>query len=260
MKPSLLIDIDGVFRIGEDKLIEGSIEALDYLKKNKIKHLFLTNGTRACRETIAKQLQNIGLDIKESEIFTAPLATIDYIKSQKKDPKIFLIGEGDTYKDFEKRGIEIVKNEQDVDYVVIGFDRTLDHKKLTIAHRLLIKESELIAINADKQFKAEDGFYPGPKLTIAGLEASTGKKAIVIGKPQKLFFEEALKELGSKKDETFIIGDSIESDINGGKNIGLKTILVKTGVFNENELRNSKLNPDYILNSIKDLPDLIERL
>jgi ribonucleotide monophosphatase NagD (HAD superfamily) len=77
---NLLIDIDGVLRIGEKEIIPGARETLSYIRKCNMNPHFLSNGTRASRETIAKQLQSIGLDIKKDEIFTAPIATALHMK------------------------------------------------------------------------------------------------------------------------------------------------------------------------------------
>ncbi len=258
---NLLIDIDGVFRIGERKIIPGALEALQYIKRNKINHLFVSNGTRACRETVAKQLQGIGLDIKKEEIFTAPIATALYIKSKKSGAKIFLVAEGDTQKDFEQFGISVTRKEEQVDFVVIGYDRELDYKKLTYAFRALINGAEMVAMNVDKRFRQEDNLlYPATVMAAAGLEACTGKKPVVIGKPSEPFFKAALKELKAKKESTIMIGDSIEGDIAGAKKLGIKTILVKTGSYSKTELDKSKINPDYIIDSIKDFSYVMEKL
>ncbi len=258
---NLLIDIDGVFRLGERKIIPGALEALQYIKRNKINHLFVSNGTRACRETVAKQLQGIGLDIREEEIFTAPVATALYIKSKKPETRIFLIAEGDTQKDFEQFGISVTRKEEIVDFVVIGYDRELDYRKLTFAFRALINGAEMVAMNVDKRFRQEDGLlYPATVFAAAGLEASTGKEPVVIGKPRKPFFEAALKELKAKKESTIMIGDSIEGDIAGAKKLGIKTILVKTGSYSKTELEKSPVKPDYMIDSIKDFPDVMERI
>lgn len=258
---NLLIDIDGVFRIGERKIIPGALESLQYIKRNKINHLFVSNGTRACRETVAKQLQDIGLDIKKDEIFTAPTATALFIKSKKAGAKIFLIAEGDTQKDFEQLGISVTRKEEQVDFVVIGYDRGLDYKKLTSAFRALINGAELIAMNVDKRFRQEDNLlYPATVMAAAGLSACTGKEPVVIGKPRKPFFEAALKEMKAKKESTIMIGDSIEGDIAGAKKLGIKTILVKTGSYSKTELEKSPVKPDYMIDSIKDFSSLMERI
>jgi HAD superfamily hydrolase (TIGR01458 family) len=258
---NLLIDIDGVLRLGETELVPGALEAIDYIRKNEINHLFVTNGTRASRETVVSQLQKLGFDIKEDEMFTAPVATAMYINSIKQGARIFLIAEGDTEKDFEGHGIKVVRKEEPVDFVVIGYDRELDYEKLSIAFRLLVNGAELIAMNIDKRFKREDGlFYPAAVLASAGLKACTDKEYVVIGKPQKPFFETAMKKLNAEKDDTVMIGDFLEGDIIGAKNSGIQAIMVKTGSYNEDDVNKSEIKPDHVIDSIKDLPELLEGL
>jgi HAD superfamily hydrolase (TIGR01458 family) len=255
MKPkALLIDIDGVLRIGESEIIPGALEAVKFLKENKIPHLFVSNGTRSSRETVAKQLNSIGLDISEGELFTAPIATIDFINSVKPGARIFLMAEGDTAKDFERADIRVTKKEEPVDFVVIGYDRNFTYDTLSIAFRLVMNGAKLVAMNVDKIFQREEGPFPATGISVVGLEYCTGETAKITGKPNKTFFEIALKKLGTKPEETAIVGDFLDGDIIGGKNAGLMGILVKTGSYNEEALEKSETKPDLILDSIKDLP------
>jgi HAD superfamily hydrolase (TIGR01457 family) len=258
MKPkAFLVDIDGVLRI-ESRVIPGALEALRFLKENRIPHLFVSNGTRSSRETVTKKLNSMGFDISEEELFTAPMATADYINAAKPNAKIFLMTEGDTERDFEKAGIEVTKKEEQVDFVVIGYDRNFTYDTLSIAFRLIMNGARIIAMNFDKTFKREDGLFPGPGLTATGLEFCTNKKAVIIGKPNRTFFDMAVKELGSKPEETAMVGDFLDGDIIGAKNSGLMAIMVKTGSYDEEAVRKSDIKPDIVLESIKDLPGWVK--
>jgi HAD superfamily hydrolase (TIGR01458 family) len=257
MKPkAFLVDIDGVLRT-EGVVMPGAVEAARFLKESRIPHLFISNGTRSSKESVARKLNSIGLEISEKEIFTAPVATADYVKSLKPDASIFLIAEGDTQRDFEKAGIKVTKEEEPVDFVVVGYDRNLTYDTLSKAFRLIRNGAGLIAMNVDKTFEREDGMFPAPGLYVKGLEYCTGKEALVIGKPNRTLFEMALRELGSRPDETAMVGDMLDVDIIGAKNSGLMAIMVKTGGYEEDSVRKSDIKPDIVLDSIKDLPGWI---
>ncbi len=257
---NLLIDIDGVVRVGDKKIIPGAKEFISYMKEKKINYLFITNSTRNSRSTTARQLKEMGLDVKEEEIFTGPIATALYITSVKKNSKIFLLAEGDTDKDFESYGITVTRKEEPVDFVVLGYDRKSSFEKYGIIFRLLLKGSGFIAMNRDRKFVTENSVIPATGLYVKGLEYCLNKEAFITGKPNKHFFESALKHIGAKKPNTFVVGDSMESDIEGAKNSGLRSIMVKTGSFNKDILKKSKIKPTYLVESVAGIPKLLDRL
>ena len=93
---------------------------------------------------------------------------------------------------------------------------------------------------------------------MAGLEYVAGIEATVLGKPSAAYFAAAVEALGSEPAVTWIVGDDLEGDIAGGRNHGLKTILVRTGKFRPDELEVSRVQPDAIVSSIAQLPDWLE--
>jgi NagD protein len=258
MDKTLLIDIDGVLRI-EGKPIEGAIETIEYLKENGIPFLFVSNGTRNSRDSVAKELADMGFNITGDAIFTAPLATAGYINSKKEGARIFMIAEGDTERDFEKEGIKVTRKEEPVDFVVLGYDRRYTYDTVSIAFRQILSGSGFIAMNIDKNFVRADGFFPAGGLLVKGLEFCTGKEATVIGKPNKTFFDMAMKVVGSTPDKTVMIGDLLEGDIIGAKKAGLEAIMVRTGSYDEGDVKASAIKPDMTLDSIRDLPGALKK-
>ena len=91
---------------------------------------------------------------------------------------------------------------------------------------------------------------------VKAIEYSSGKKSILMGKPEKNFFDLAVKDLELIKDNILMIGDDITSDIEGSINANLKAIQVKTGKFQEKDLKHST-QPHYRIESINDLPKLL---
>jgi ribonucleotide monophosphatase NagD (HAD superfamily) len=86
----------------------------------------------------------------------------------------------------------------------------------------------------------------------------TGKTAAVLGKPSEEFFRLALADMGLAPEEVAMIGDDIESDVGGAQRVGMKGVLVRTGKYRENLTVRSDVTPDLTINSIADLPELIE--
>jgi len=89
---------------------------------------------------------------------------------------------------------------------------------------------------------------------VAALEYAADTEAAIIGKPSRAYFETAVSDMGLSADRVAMIGDDLDTDIGGGQNAGLKTILVKTGKTDDKILEDSAIEPDWILESIADLP------
>jgi HAD superfamily hydrolase (TIGR01450 family) len=157
--------------------------------------------------------------------------------------------------DFKGTGLTITRKEEPVDFVVLGYDSRTNFEMLDSAFRLIKDGAELVAMHEDKAFPGKPNIGLGA--FARALEYSTDKKAIIIGKPSKIFFELGMKLISASAKETAMVGDSLRGDIIGAKNAGLKAIMVKTGNFNEKELDESKIKPDYLIDSIRDLPKLL---
>ncbi len=240
----LLLDLDGVLYI-IDKPIEGAQETLKKLKK-RFKVRFITNTTTKPKKLIYEKLKNMGFDVEENEIFSALEATKQFLK--EKNAGAFLILTDIAKEDFKDIPKEPVK------YVVVGDARdNFTYENMNKAFRYLMDGAELIAAAKNKYFRDKDG-----KLSldcgayVVGLEFATGKKAKLIGKPNKDFFLLAVKSMGLKPEEVAVIGDDIESDVKGGMDAGLKGILVKTGKFTPEDL-NKGIEPDLIIENINEL-------
>ncbi len=252
---NFLIDIDGVL-YHEDRIIGGANEAIRYLEKNNFDYVLVTNTTRIPKQKLIERLTSFGFKVNERQLLTAISATIDYIKSRKENAKCYLIAPDESDVDFKETGLTITRKEEPVDFVVLGYDFRTNFKMLDSAFRLVMKGAELVAMHEDKTFPGKPKQNIGLGAFVRGLEYSTNKKATVIGKPNKNFFKLGMEKISAIADETVMIGDSLTGDIIGAKNAGLKAILVKTGNFNEKELNESKIKPDYLINSIKYLPNL----
>ncbi len=250
-----LIDIDGVLYHG-DRIIEGADEAIKYLEKNKFDYVLVTNTTRMPKHKIIEKLTTFGFKVNETRLLTSLSATVDYIKSKKENAKCYLIAPDESDTDFKGTNLTITRKEEPVSFVVLGYDYRTNFEMLDSAFRLIMDGAELVAMHEDKVFPGKPKQNIGLGAFVRSLEYSTSKKATIIGKPSKNFFELGMKKISANAKETAMIGDSLTGDIIGAKNAGLKTIMVKTGNFNEKELDGSKIKPDYLIDSIKDLPNL----
>ena len=249
----LLLDLNGVFYTGE-QLLKGAIEAIEFLKSNKVPHRFITNTTTESLDTFHNKLTQMGLPIDKSEIISSPYAAVLYLRQRGK-PKCHLLLAEDTKKDFAAFPV----SDTEPDFVVIGdMGDRWNYHILNQAFQLLSNGAELIALHKGKYWQVEDGLRLDIGAFVTGLEYATGKTATVIGKPDSAFFQLALEELGLPNENVAMVGDDIDSDVGGAKLVGLTGVLVKTGKYREESAARSEVQADAVLESIADLKQIFE--
>jgi len=154
------------------------------------------------------------------------------------------------------RSTEFEKNVSDV---LVGFDKDFNFTKLLRASSYIKAGANFIGSNEDAELplNRDDLLIPGTGCIIASVKFGTKKEPTIVGKPSRLAFD-LINELtgGTKPEECAMFGDRLDTDIQFGKNCGLKTVLTLTGVTSENQLSNSSIQPDLV---IRDFGDLFEK-
>ncbi|HLX63789.1 MAG TPA: HAD-IIA family hydrolase [Planctomycetota bacterium] len=242
-----LIDMDGVIYRGSE-LIRGAERFINELQDAEVPFLFLTNNSqRTCRD-VAVKLHRLGIKVDEKHVFTCAMATARFLAQQKPHGTAYVIGEGGLLNALHINGYSIV--DKDPDYVVIGEGRTFNAEMVEAALGMLLHGAKLIATNLDPNCPTQHGMRPGCGAIVAMLEAASGIKALSVGKPSPVMMRTARKELGLRSEQTVMIGDTMETDIIGGVQLGYKTVLVLSGGTRREHLRNYAYEPDLIVDSI----------
>jgi len=254
---AITFDLDGVFYQG-DRLINGAAEVAAWVRDKDIPHLFITNTSSRPRSALVNKLKTFGIHTDESHILTPPVATTSWLKQQHNKQKIALFVAESTQTEFS--GFSLWHEDEDegeVTAVVVGdLGEQWTFQTLNSAFRLLMKQPQpqLIALGMTRYWQANDGLRLDVAPFIVALEYASGIQAIVLGKPAKPFYQAAIDILGTAPGEIIMLGDDIHGDVKGAQNAGMQGILVKTGKFRPADLQQG-IQPDAVLDSIKDLPD-----
>ncbi|QDV36929.1 HAD-IIA family hydrolase [Tautonia plasticadhaerens] len=245
-----LIDMDGVIYRG-GQLIPGADRFIAGLRKADVPFRFLTNNSQRTRRDVATRLQRLGIDVEMEHVYTCAMATARFLAQQKPGGTAYVIGEGGLLNALHENGYAIV--DRDPDYVVVGEGRTISFEMVEAALGMILGGAKLIATNLDPNCPTEGGLRPGCGATAAMLEAASGTKAFSVGKPSPVMLRGARKELGLTTDQTVVIGDTMETDILGGVQLGFRTVLVLSGGTRRADLGRYAYRPDKIVESIADL-------
>lgn len=247
----LLLDMDGVIYRGHS-LIPGADRFVAGLIEHGIPFSFLTNNSQRTRRDVATKLRRMGMPVEDHHVYTCALATASFLADQKPFGTAYVIGEGGLHSALHDVGYSIVDSHPD--YVVVGEGRTFTMEMLERACNLIKGGARLIATNMDPNCPIQNGgMRPGCGATVAMLESATGVKAFSVGKPSPIMMRAARKELGLSAAETTIIGDTMETDILGGVQLGYRTILVLSGGTKQQDLATYAFQPDKVIDSIADI-------
>ena len=246
----VLLDIDGVLHVGM-QAVAGANETLHWLEKHGYQVCFVTNTTTSSRATLVEKLKEIALSIDEQRLVTAPVATANYIRQHYPDKRCWLLTKGDTARDFAD--INLVESQADI-IVIGGAEELLTYENMNHAFRMLMNGAILLATHTNLYWRTDEGLQLDSGPFVHALETATGERAIVLGKPNLAFFEQALLTINVEPQEAVMVGDDIENDIGGAQRAGLQGALVCTGKHNAQSPLLARIHPDAILPSIADLP------
>lgn len=255
MSSGYLIDMDGVLYRGP-QLIPGADYFLQQLRRRGVPFRLLTNNSQRTRRDVVAKLAHMGITVEEENIFTSAMATARFLASQKPGGTAYVIGEGGLLTALHQNGYAVVDHEPD--YVVVGEGRTFNLELVESAVRMIMGGAKLIATNLDPNCPTQNGLRPGCGAMVAMLEIATGVKAFSVGKPSPVMMRAARKEMGLAADETTMIGDTMETDILGGVQLGYRTVLVLSGGTARTDLVKYAYRPDVVIESLAEYVELLE--
>ena len=242
-----LIDLDGTMYRGSE-IIQEAVDFVHQLNELQIPYLFVTNNSSKTPGQVAEKLRAFGVKAEEENVFTSGQATANYVYDQKKDASVYVIGEDGIRAAIQEKGLS--ENTENVDFVVIGMDQSINYEKFAIACLAVRGGAKLVSTNADIAIPTERGLLPGNGSLTSVITVSTRTEPTFIGKPEAIIMEQALKILGTSKEETLMIGDNYDTDIMAGMNAGIDTLLVHTGITTKELLLGYQKKPTYVVDSL----------
>ena len=259
----VLFDIDGVL-VTSWKPIEGAAETVRILGEHQIACSYLTNTTTLTRAQIAAALSSAGIGVRPDEVITAAVLTADYVRAHHPGARCLLVNNGDIAEDMP--GVDIVDCVDAVgtpDVILLGgAGPQFDHLTLSRVYDWMSQGVPVVAMHRSTAWTTTEGLRIDTGMYLIGMEQTSGRKAIAVGKPAPAGFQVAAARLGVDPEEMYMVGDDLNNDVLAAQVVGMIGVLVRTGKFRQDTLDRwaadeFAMQPSHVLDSVAGLPALL---
>jgi len=252
---ALILDMDGVLWRENEPI--GDLPAIfERINANDWKYVFATNNGSRTPAQYRERLAGFGVAIEERQVITSALGVAGLVKASiPPNSLIFVVGQDGIKQALIEEGYKIatMENSAMAKAVVMGFDQEINFEKMSEASLLVHRGLPFFATNPDKTFPTPRGEIPGAGAWISVTTTATGIEPVYAGKPYPYLIELSLQRLGTKPEETLVVGDRLETDIKAGQDAGLPTALVLSGVSTSLQAEAWKPRPTFIFDDLTSL-------
>ena len=242
-----LLDLDGVVYIGPQP-VPGAAPALAKARAAGMRLAFVTNNASRSPSTVAAHLSELGVTADAEEVVTSAQAAASVIRDRLGAGATVLVTGSPALREIvAAAGLAPVSSADDrPDAVVQGFWSQLCYEDLAEAAVAVRGGSLWVATNVDATLPSPRGLLPGNGSLVGVVATASGHKPIVAGKPELPLHAEGVRRLGAKK--PLVVGDRLDTDIEGANAAATDSLLVMTGVTTGIELLNASAEhrPTYL--------------
>ena len=250
-----LLDMDGTFYLGEN-LIPGSLDFIRRVEETGRDFLFLTNNSSHNADFYVQRLKRMGLNVGREKVLTSGEATAAVLLEKYPGKRAFVLGNEFLLEEMREAGVTV--DQTDPEIVVVGYDTTLDYKKMTAVCDFVRAGLPYIATHPDFNCPTETGFAPDIGAIMAFIEASTGRRAdLVVGKPHTGIVQAALRRTGLQVGQMAMVGDRLYTDVETGLKSGMLSILVMSGETTPEMLAAYPHKPDLVFERLAEMIPLL---
>ena len=254
MVKGVILDLDGTVYLGE-RIIPGAERAVARLRESGMAVLFLSNKTIEDPANYAAKLTRLGIPAGADAVLNSTVMTAAYLKAHSPGARVFILGEEPLRRAVLNAGMEEAERPSQTDVVLVSLDRGMTYDKIHFAYHAARHGARVLATNPDMICPMDGESLVDAGAWIAALEALLARPIDdVLGKPSARTAETACARLGLETHEAAMVGDRLETDILMGRNAGMVTALVLTGVTDRKRVAASTIEPDHVLDSLADLP------
>jgi 4-nitrophenyl phosphatase len=252
-----VVDLDGtVVRGGE--LLPGAREGVAALREHTESVLFLTNNPTLPASDHARRLRDLGVEATADDVLTSADATVAYLREHHDDEPVFPIAESSIVNQLRAADISLTDDPEAASVVVAGYDREFHYRDLQAALDAMDDDTAFVGTDPDRTIPTSDGLSPGSGAIVHAVAGVTEREPdAVLGKPSATTARLAADRIGVPAEDCLLVGDRLETDVAMGERAGMTTVLVRTGVDGDDEVADSDVKPDSVLDSLGGIASLL---
>ena len=252
----IVLDLDGVVYLGEE-VVPAAPAALEGVRGLGVRLAFVTNNSFRPPERVASKLGRLGVKAAVEEVLTSAHATVRLLGGEDglDGTKVLVVGGPGLRQALAGAGARLVDGSawREAEVVAVGFDPDLTYDRVRAAALAIGAGARFVGSNPDTTLPTPEGFWPGAGATLAMLQAATGVRPEVAGKPERALFETAAAAIGPGP--YLMVGDRADTDLDGAHRLGWATALVLSGVVAAADLPDLVVAPDHLLADVGGLLD-----
>ena len=256
-----IIDLDGTVYHG-DTLLPGAASAIDVIRERGLELCFFSNNPIHDGSEYVERLQGMGVDAREGEACSSGVVTREYLDGTHGGEDVFLIGSDQLRRLVERTDAKLTEDPAETDVLLASWTDSFHYRDMVDALRAIDDETVFLGTDPDRTFPGEDGDpVPGSGAIINAVSGVIERDPDrILGKPSEIAVQAALERLGCAPADCLVVGDRLETDIAMGERNGMTTVLVRTGVSNERALERSAVTPDYVIDSLAEIEQVLASL
>lgn len=252
----MILDMDGVLW-KESQALADLPAVFGHIRDQGWQVMCMTNNSTRTPDHYLERLDSLGVELEPWQVINSSETTASYLKQEyPQGGSIYAVGEEGLYSALQDYGFETLHDQEGETLplaVVAGMDRSLTYLKIEQAARLIRAGVPFIGTNPDKTYPTPEGLSPGAGVVLAAIEAASGTSPTIMGKPHQRMYLTALERLGCSAEEVLVVGDRLETDIQGAQGVGCRSALVFSGVTSPQELDHWSPAPDVTAQDIHQL-------
>ena len=231
-----MLDLDGVVYVGPDA-VPGAAKALEIARANGMRLAYITNNASRTPHEVAEHLRELAMpEVSDGDVVTSAQAVAHLVADAvPAGSPVLLVGGDGLRSPLEERGLRCVASMDDGPVAVVqGFHPDVGWRQLSEAAFAIQAGLPWFASNTDLTIPTSRGIAPGNGSLVQAIRNATGVSPIVAGKPEKALFDETMERVGGK--DPLVVGDRLDTDIDGAINAGTDSLAVLTGVSTLQEI------------------------
>lgn len=256
---SAIIDLDGtVYHSGN--VLDGVPSAIDHIRAAGIDPFFFSNNAVMDGSDYVRYLTERGIDIRPGEATSSGEVTTEYLQRNFPEATVFCIGAEGLREQFREAGFTLTDEPSACDVLVVSWTDSFDYTDMRNALTAIDDQTPFFGTDPDRTFQTETGdLVPGSGAIIEAVAGTVDRRPdAILGKPSKVAQEFALDRLDVAPEECLVVGDRLDTDLLMGERAGMTTVLVLTGVTDREDIEDSPVDPDYVLDSLASVDELLE--